>query len=168
MDNVRSRMEREGHASPDSQEALNRASVLYAPFKSVGFVTDGNPFLINRLGEENFLVTSVGAAFQVYRVDKLNVCMVSGQVPGGPIRCFYAHGHDTFVGVGSSVIVFNRTKLVREYALGEQPVVGMCGVGSILLVWDEANTITVRDMCLYDVCSRILFANLLFVYRLSM
>jgi hypothetical protein len=29
----------------------------------------------------------------------------------------------------------------------------MCGVGSILLVWDEANTITVSAMCLYDVCS---------------
>ena len=40
-------------------------TALYSPYKAVGYVTDGNPFCINRLGEDTFLTTSVGKAFQV-------------------------------------------------------------------------------------------------------
>lgn len=38
---------------------------LYAPYKAVGYVTDGNPFFIHRLGEEIFIYTSIGKSFQV-------------------------------------------------------------------------------------------------------
>ena len=42
-------------------------TALYSPYKAVGYVTDGNPFCINRLGEDTFLTTSVGKAFQVWQ-----------------------------------------------------------------------------------------------------
>lgn len=57
-------------------------SALYAPFKAIGYVTDENPFKINRLGDEIFLTVSVGHHFQVYRVNKLTVCLVSKRCPG--------------------------------------------------------------------------------------
>jgi U3 small nucleolar RNA-associated protein 21 len=41
------------------------ATALFSPYKAVGHVTDGNPFCINRLGEETFMTVSIGSAFQV-------------------------------------------------------------------------------------------------------
>lgn len=40
-------------------------TALYYPYKAVGYVTDGNPFFINRLGDETFLAVSIGKSFQV-------------------------------------------------------------------------------------------------------
>jgi hypothetical protein len=54
-------------------------TALFSPYKAVGHVTDGNPFCINRLGEETFLSTSIGKAFQVLLSDpnKQNMEFVS-------------------------------------------------------------------------------------------
>lgn len=41
------------------------ATALYYPYKAVGYVTDGNPFYVNRLGDETFLTVSIGKSFQV-------------------------------------------------------------------------------------------------------
>lgn len=38
---------------------------LYVPYKAVGYVTGNNPFVINRLGNETFLTTTIGKSFQV-------------------------------------------------------------------------------------------------------
>lgn len=40
-------------------------TALYYPYKAVGYVTDGNPFCVNRLGDETFLSVSIGKSFQV-------------------------------------------------------------------------------------------------------
>jgi hypothetical protein len=59
-------------------------SNLYFPYRAIGYVTDGNPFSVNRLGEEIFITTSIGCSFQVYRLNKLVACLVS-QKAAGPI-----------------------------------------------------------------------------------
>ena len=87
---------------------------LYFPYKSIGLVTDGNPFVINRLGEEVFLVTSIGSSFQVYRFDRLIVCMVS-QDCGGRITALQVKGHETFVATGRKILVYDRLRIVRTY-----------------------------------------------------
>ena len=33
---------------------------LYVPHRVIGYVTDGNPFVLNKLGTENFITMSVG------------------------------------------------------------------------------------------------------------
>ena len=48
------------------------ATALYYPFKAVGYVTDGNPFFLNRLGDETFLTVSIGKSFQVRRTSLLS------------------------------------------------------------------------------------------------
>jgi hypothetical protein len=51
--------------------AVEMATALYYPFKAVGYVTDGNPFFLNRLGDETFLTVSIGKSFQVRRTSLL-------------------------------------------------------------------------------------------------
>jgi hypothetical protein len=56
-------------ATVNGEGSPTGGDVLYAPYKSIGFVIDSLPFQVNRLGEENFLLASAGCAFQVYRLD---------------------------------------------------------------------------------------------------
>lgn len=54
------------------------SNVLYTPFRSIGYVCDKNQFVVNRLGEENFLTVTIGNCFQIFRLNhKLAVCLVS-------------------------------------------------------------------------------------------
>lgn len=45
--------------------ATTTSSRLYYPFRALGAVTDGLPFVLNRRGDECFLALSIDRAFQV-------------------------------------------------------------------------------------------------------
>lgn len=119
-------------------------STLYFPYKSVGVVTDGKPFVMNRMGDEVFLVASIGNAFQVYRFDKLLVCLVSQQCDG-EITCLQVKGHETFVAVENRIMVYDRTRIVRTYEEHEADIVDMCMVGDMLFSFDSGNNMKVID-----------------------
>lgn len=47
------------------EAATTTSSRLYYPFRALGAVTDGSPFVLNRRGDECFLAVSIDRAFQV-------------------------------------------------------------------------------------------------------
>lgn len=120
---------------------------LYTPYRAIGYVTDGNPFVVYTLGTENFITCSIGQSFQVMKADRLTTCLVSEQVPAAspPISCLLAAGHETYVGVGCDILVYHRTRIVRKYAnLSEgSPVKGMMTIGKIIFVHYDNNFIQV-------------------------
>ena len=137
-------------------------AALYAPYKAIGMVTDGNPFVVNRLGDETFLMTSIGSMFQVYRLDHLTLCLASQSVigrikaaPDKPISCLQAVGTETFAAVGSAILVFDRTRIVRTYDLHAAPILGMLVVGKLLLSYDEAGVVNVIDTKQRSVVSKL-------------
>lgn len=134
---------------------------LYAPYKAIGMVTDGNPFIVNRLGEETFLMTSIGSMFQVYRLDHLTLCLVSQSILGKSqrdegsntqqqdrITCIQALGTETFAAVGSTILVFDRTRIVRTYNVHQQGVkiLGLVLVGRLMLSFDDTNVVIIIDV----------------------
>lgn len=127
---------------------------LYTPFKAVGIVCDANPFAVNRLGEEIFLTTTIGKCFQVFRFDKLAVCLVSKPV-GGVISCFEVIGHDTFVAVDNTIIVYNRTNIVRKYTDHKSRICGMLAVGENLVSYDSDN-----NLLIFNVKERVLASSM--------
>lgn len=50
-------------ASPEA--TMTTSSHLYYPFRVLGRVTDGLPFVLSRRGDECFLAVSIDRAFQV-------------------------------------------------------------------------------------------------------
>ena len=99
---------------------------LYVPYKAVGYVADDVPFVINDLGGELFLSVSIGKAFQVYRLDKLQVCLVSRQIDGnGKISSLQVLGHDTFVSIDNKIYVYNRAEIKRIYDEHEYMIINM-------------------------------------------
>lgn len=128
---------------------------LFAPYKAVGYVTNGSPFSVNRLGTETFLTMSIGKSFQVYRLDKLTVCLVSHQAKG-TISNLQTCGHETFAAVGKDIIVFNRNSIVRTYSVHKSKIVGMSIVGKTLLTFDEDNAVKVIDVQDRELVSELL------------
>ncbi len=57
-------------------------NTLYLPYKVVGLVTDGSPFVVNKLGNETFITIPIGNMFQVFRADRLTPILVSKPAPG--------------------------------------------------------------------------------------
>ena len=119
---------------------------LYTPYKAVGIVTDGKPFAVNQLGTETFLTVSIGSVFQVYRADKLTVCLVGRETPGGEeITALAVADKETFCAVGKKILVYNRTQIVRSYDEHASTILGLCMVGRTLLSWDEGGELRVID-----------------------
>eukprot|EP01038_Epipyxis_sp_PR26KG_P010444 gene10444-14028_t len=120
------------------------STALYTPYKSIGLVTDGNPFVINRLGEEIFLVLSIGKTFQILRFDRLTTCLVSRTAPG-KIQSLQAIGHDIFAAIDRSIYVYNRSDIVRKYDIHSCRIKNMLIVGKHLISYDHENNVKIID-----------------------
>lgn len=118
---------------------------LYAPYKQVGFVTDGSSFCLNQLGDERFLTVTIGNSFQVFRVDKLTVCLVSKEAPG-KISSLAVSGHETYCAVDNTIIVYNRNRIVNKYEQHQAVILGLYIIGKTLLSYDTENNLKVYDI----------------------
>jgi len=58
------------------------STALYEPYRVVGLVSDNAPFVLQKLGDEVFLTAVVGNCFQVFKTERLVVCLVSKPAPG--------------------------------------------------------------------------------------
>jgi U3 small nucleolar RNA-associated protein 21 len=123
---------------------LCNMSSLYSPFRAIGYVCDSNPFAVNRLGEEIFITVSIGKCFQIFRLNKLVACLVSKTVPGS-IGGLQAIGHETFVFVDKSIVVYDRANIVRTYESHTATIMGSVSIGQMLLTFDQENNIKVSE-----------------------
>lgn len=132
---------------------------LYSAYRSIGYISDGNPFCLNYLGEELFIVVSIRNSFQVIRYNKLITCMVSkavtvvdsknrgcdddGDGNDGVINAIQVNGHETFVAINNEIIVYDRLDIVRRFNDHNQRIVGLLAIGAILISYDIGNHIKV-------------------------
>lgn len=100
------------------------------------------------------MTTTIGKSFQVYRLDRLSVSMVSRQTSEN-ISSIQCRGHETYVAVGKRIMVFKRTVIVRTYDFHSCKVIGLVTVGKILLSYDEENNINVIDTKSRNLVSKI-------------
>lgn len=81
-------------------------TALYYPYKAVGYVTDGSPFYVNRLGDETFLTVSIGKSFQVVaallRTYQRSKMKVKSEEPDKLITPNYKIHHDNVRFTGST------------------------------------------------------------------
>lgn len=120
---------------------------LYVPFRVLGQVTSELPFALNRLGDEYFLTVSIGKSFQIFRTDRLAVCLVSKPVPAGEISLIQVHNHETYVVAQERFIYkYRRTSIIKTIDAGQGcNIKGMLIVGDILLYYDCNNHVKVND-----------------------
>ncbi|KAJ9167353.1 hypothetical protein P3X46_022014 [Hevea brasiliensis] len=88
---------------------------IFEPYRVIGCITSSVPFSVQRLGTETFVTVSVGKAFQVYNCAKLNLVLVSPQLPK-KIRAFASYRDFTFAAYGNHIAVFKRTQQVATWS----------------------------------------------------
>ncbi|KAJ3122567.1 hypothetical protein HK098_002746 [Nowakowskiella sp. JEL0407] len=86
-----------------------RSSVLFAPYRALGYITNDVPVVLQSLGNAYFLTTSIGRSFHVYNCEKLNLLFVSPQTDS-PITSLATLKDFTFAACGSEIIAFKRAK----------------------------------------------------------
>ncbi|GKV00388.1 hypothetical protein SLEP1_g13081 [Rubroshorea leprosula] len=72
--------------------------------KSIGYITTGVPFSVQRLVTETFVTVSVGKAFQIYNCAKHKLVLMGPQLPN-KIRALASHRDYAFVAYGTHIAV---------------------------------------------------------------
>jgi U3 small nucleolar RNA-associated protein 21 len=88
------------------------SSMLFTPFRALGYVTIDVPFSLQSRGSTSyFLTTCINRSFQIYDVEKFNLLFVGPLAPGA-ITAIASLGDYTFAATGSLIIVYYRAKEV--------------------------------------------------------
>lgn len=87
------------------------ASKVFAPFRTIGLVTDGTPFATSTLGQSFTIACAIDRSFQIYDAAKLHLLFVSQPRTPARINCLHSYFHWTFAGWNNAVSIYRRGKL---------------------------------------------------------
>lgn len=86
-------------------------SKIFAPFRTVGLVTNAVPFSVTSLGQNFVVTTSVGRSFQIFDASTLHLLFVSSPQTPRDITCLHSHFHHVFAAWGHSIGIYKRGRL---------------------------------------------------------
>ena len=89
-------------------------SLLFAPFRAIGLITDAVASSVLKAGSEHFVTTALDTAFHVYDTSKLRLKMVGDATRNGQrISCVLAVRRQlTFVAARNALYVYLRANIV--------------------------------------------------------
>ncbi|EGD76204.1 hypothetical protein PTSG_00909 [Salpingoeca rosetta] len=129
------------------------SSLLFQPYRAVGYIASHVPFALQARGGEHFVTTVVGHAYHVYNCKRLNLVFV-GHI-GSDVSAVACAGRLTFAATGNIIIAKKRDVNVRTYREHAAPVHILLPFGTHLISVDTANVINV-----FDVASEELFCTI--------
>ncbi|KAJ1921187.1 rRNA-processing protein utp21 [Mycoemilia scoparia] len=135
-------------------------SRLFAPFRTLGYVSSEIPHSIQVRGQTAFLTTSIGKSFHVYDVDSLNLLFVGPHFYEN-IASVISHGDHTFVGCSNGkVVVCHRGKKIGELeSASSSPVRSLIVFGEHLVGYTEDNRVVVWNMASKEVHIELTFSE---------
>jgi len=121
-----------------------KSSALLRPVRTIGVVTTGVPFALQKLGQTDFAAVSVGKQFHVFDLKTLKLAFVSPTLTE-KVRCLYWIGECILAGLKHDIVVFHKfSEVVRlkghrgvpqhMTSIGGSYVVSSTGVET--LVWN--------------------------------
>ena len=141
----------------DRKSKWLKDSRVFVPYRILGQVTNHIPFSLQARGAEYFLTTSIGRAFHIYNVDKLDLLFVSTQTDE-PILALASHDEITFTGVGNEVWLWHRANYSgRLSGPSKKKVKSIMVFGDYLIVvheqgylrvWEYTKTELYLELCL--------------------
>lgn len=122
---------------------------LFTPYRTLGLVTNHVPCIlrIHQRHSSHLLITAVGKVFHVYRLNTLQVLIVSDTHPD-EIQALAANSRLVFVAAGSSVYVYRRLFHLQQTLSSHKGLVKQLlpyGDDHVISI-DESNTLRVWDI----------------------
>ena len=121
------------------------SSKLFCPNREIGRVTDGKKFVVNRLGNNASITTSVRNVFHVYSYEKLRVVIVSDPFPE-EIEDLFCLKHKTIVLSSREVHLYNRHNYVTKIGEHEDDIVCSELISKFLITVDKKWNLKVWDV----------------------
>eukprot|EP01018_Ginkgo_biloba_P020289 Gb_24979 [translate_table: standard] len=109
---------------------------IFEPFRALGYITDGTPFCVQRLGMETFVTVSIGKAWQIYNCAKLTLVLVGPQLER-KIRALASWRDFTFAATGCDISVFRRAHQVGTWRGHEAKVILLLSFGQHVISVDQ-------------------------------
>ena len=89
-------------------------SAFLSPYRAVGYVTDGSPLHLRRLGSTTFITSTVDNAFQIFNADHLRLALVSPPtIKGGKVVAIGMTKKYTLIATESIIQVYSRVSFVK-------------------------------------------------------
>eukprot|EP00397_Hematodinium_sp_SG-2012_P016346 GEMP01016675.1.p1 GENE.GEMP01016675.1~~GEMP01016675.1.p1 ORF type:complete len:922 (+),score=204.55 GEMP01016675.1:2-2767(+) len=90
-----------------------RSSALLRPVRTIGVVTTGIPFALQKLGQTDFAAVSVGKQFHVFNLVNLRLAFISPTLTE-KVRCLHWVGETVLTALKHDIVVFHKlTEIVR-------------------------------------------------------
>ena len=121
---------------------LQQESKLFAPYRTVGLVTNSVPFQLNAHGKDVFVTTCLGRSWQVLRADTLSTSIVSRRLRDN-ITALAVRRTLTWAAVGCDLVVFKRTRRLRRVRGAHA-----APIDNLLLFGDQLLTLSSAGRCM--------------------
>lgn len=130
----------------DSHNLEMESSVLFEPYRSIGYVTAATPFYVHRNQDERLMTVSVDHAFHVYNLEKLSLVYISNSVKQ-KIMQLQTHSNYTYTLLSNnSIIKWRRMHPEQTFSCFDTPVIQFLVISSYLLVLCEGGKLYTVDL----------------------
>ncbi|KAA8915411.1 hypothetical protein TRICI_002444 [Trichomonascus ciferrii] len=126
-------------------------SRIFAPFRTIGLVTNATPFSVTALGQSFIITASVGRTFQIFDASTLHLLFVSSPQAPGEITCLHSHFHHVFAAWGHTIGIYKRGKLQATLQLGEDVEQNEGSIKSIVTIGEYLCASTDSGLYVFNV-----------------
>ncbi len=111
---------------------MSGSTTLFHPYRAIGMVSSGVPSVLSSRGDSNFIIVSVGNAFQVYNAETLNLVFVSPRLPKR-ISALAVWHEVTFCACGTDIAVVYQAERVKVLSKHVGDIVSLTVIGNYLI-----------------------------------
>ncbi|PVV00597.1 hypothetical protein BB560_005016 [Smittium megazygosporum] len=126
-----------------SEKLLSSGSKIFAPFRTIGQVSNAVPHAIQFRGQNAMITTCIGNSFNIYDIETLNLLFVGPQFKS-QIDSIVSIKNLAYVAVGNSVFETQRGKITFEFTLSDSDsIFHLLIYGDLLVGLSSENSIYV-------------------------
>lgn len=117
-------------------------SQILRPYKTIGVFLDGNKPLYYSAGKKDFLATSTGNSFKIYKLPELKIKLLGPHLPHS-ISAISAVNEFLYIATKNEIIQMKYYHIVNRFQGHSEKVQQLLNMGSVLLSSDRGNNIFV-------------------------
>ena len=122
------------------------SSVLFEPYRAIGYITSSTPFYIHKNIEERLMTVSVENAFHVYNLDKLSLIYIGNSVKQ-TIMQVQAYQYNTYTLLSNNTIIkWRQMNIEKTFSMFSSPIIQFLVVADSLIVLCEERKLYIVDL----------------------
>lgn len=133
--------------SVDSSNTIEmESSVLFEPYRAIGYITASTPFYIHKNEEERLMTVSVDHAFHVYNLEKLSLVYISSSIKQ-KIMQIQTHKNQTYTLLSNNTIVkWRRMHIEHTYSHFPSTILQFLVISTYVITLHSNQCLVITDL----------------------